>query len=83
MHVQTDFNIFFVIFGAVQIVLSHVPKGSRLAMTAAFSVLVIGYTVGSVGLLCKELKGSLPNYCPTVVLCLWSIRILMSACAVS
>ena len=50
--------------------LSHVPKASRMAMTAAFSVLAIGYIVGAVGLLSKELEGSVPNYCSTIGTCL-------------
>lgn len=83
MHVQTNYNIFFIVFGAVQIVLSHVPKASRMAMTAALSVPAIGYTVGSVGLLCKELEGSLPKNCPTVVIRLWNVLILICACGVS
>lgn len=63
VHVQVDFNNFFIIFAAIQIVLSAVPKVSRVVMVLILGVTAVGYFVGLVGLLCRLLTGKLHESC--------------------
>ena len=54
---QVDFNTFFIIFGAIQIALSQLPKPAHTTMYAAIGLLTVGYSAILVILICKLIHG--------------------------
>ena len=71
------------IFATTHVVLSHVPKPSRWAMTLAFGVAATGYSVGSLGLLVKLIKGDTHTVCCKLELTIWAVLCMHTACALA